>query len=69
MTLLKNGSTLLVEIPTSDRESVVLALTVAGAFATWRKDNQGNTFLGDYHPPTLEGLQAAIESLVRRSSH
>lgn len=67
MTLLKNGSTLLVESLTSNGEAVVLAITPEGAFATWRKDDNGDTFWGDYHPPTLEGLKAAIKSLEQRA--
>lgn len=66
MTLLKNGSTLLVEILTPNGEAVVLAVT-GRAFATWRKDDQGDTFWGDYYPPTLEGLKGAIGSLERRA--
>ena len=67
MATLKNGSTLLVEILTPDGEAIVLAVTVAGAFATWRKDDQGDTYHGDYYPPTLDGLKGAIESLESRS--
>jgi len=66
MTILKNGSTLLVEILTEDSFSVVLAMTDT-AFATWRKDDKGDTFWGDYFPQTLDGLQEAIIDLVART--
>lgn len=67
MTILKNGSTLLVESLTPNGEAVVLAITPGGAFATWRKDDEGNTFSGDYYPPTVEGLKGAIDSLEARA--
>lgn len=66
MTTLKNGSTLLVEVVTRDGMAVVLARTET-AFATWRKDDGGDTYHGEYFPPTIEGLKAAIESLERRA--
>ena len=66
MVTLKNGSTLLVEIPMNDGESGVLARTET-AFATWRKNDEDDTFRGDYYPPTLEGLKGAIQSLEDRA--
>ena len=67
MEILKNGSTLLIEIPTADGESVVLAKTET-SFVTWRKNDQSDTFWGDYYPPTVEGLKDAITSLETRAA-
>jgi len=69
MTLLKNGSTLLLEELTTDGESMVLAQTVTGAFVTWRKDDEGDTFWGNYFPQTLTGLKEAIQSFEDRIGH
>jgi len=68
MALLKNGSTLLLETFTADGESVVLAQTVTGAFVTWRKDAEGNTYYGSYFPQTPTGLKNAIQNFEDRFS-
>ncbi len=67
MALLKNGSTLLLELPTQDGAAVVLAQTET-AFATWRRDDQGDTYHGEYFAPTVEGLKGAIENLEERAA-
>ena len=65
MTLLKNGSTLLLELPTEDGK-MVLAMTET-AFATWRMDSEGDTYHGNYSRQTLDGLKIAIADLESRS--
>jgi len=69
MVLLKNGSTLLLEEPTADGESVVLAQTPTGAFVTWRKGSEGDTFWGNYFSQTLRGLKEAIIDFEERTAH
>jgi len=68
MVQLKNGSTLLVEVLAPDGEAVVLAKTET-AFATWRKDGDGNTFWGNYFRDTIDGLKQAVADLETRASH
>lgn len=66
MPLLKNGSTLLLEVPTEEGQSVVLAMTEK-AFATWRKDSEDITYHGDYFPQSPDGLARALKDLRERS--
>jgi len=64
MAILKNGSTLLLERLT-EYGAIVLAQTET-AFATWRKDAQGDTYHGNYFRQTLDGLKGAIQDFEER---
>ena len=66
MATLKNGSTLILAIPTPDGQAIVLAQTET-AFATWRKDDQDDTYHGHYFRQTVEGLTEATDDFRTRA--